>query len=81
MIIRGFRDYLLAWSNILTLLQSVLYTVTYGLRFYMINQVATEKEKLSNLLFWSNLKNLTSSDLNLQKEYYQTFYWLNNGLI
>jgi hypothetical protein len=79
MIIRGFRDYLLAWSNILTLFQTVLYAVTYGLRFYMINQVALEKEKLSNPVFWHNLRNLSSNDLNLQQEYYQTFYWLNNG--
>ena len=79
MIIRGFRDYLLAWSNILTLFQTVLYAVTYGLRFYMMNLVAVEKEKLNSPFFWFNLKNLTSNDTNLQQEYYQTFYWLNNG--
>lgn len=79
MIIRGFRDYLLAWSNILTLFQTVLYGVTYGLRFYMIGKVAEEKLKLNDTYFWANLRNLTTDDINGQKEFYQTFYWLNNG--
>ncbi len=53
--------------------------VAYSLRFYSIIRVANEKKKLSDPLFWDVVRNLTTDDIEGQKEIYETFYWLNNG--
>lgn len=78
--IRGFRDYFHLWSNLLTLFQVALYAVAYSLRFYSIIRVAGEKKKLSDPFFWNAVRNLTKDDIEAQKNIYETFYWLNNGI-
>lgn len=42
--------------------------------------VSIEKSKLENAQFWFKLNNLDENDTEAQKEIFQTFYWLNEGM-
>jgi hypothetical protein len=79
--LHGFRDYLLSWDNICSCIMAILYSTCYGLKFYTVYRVNLETSKISEHSFWSEVKNIDENDIESQKQIYQTFYWLNQGLL
>lgn len=79
MIEHGANDYLLLWSNIISLVMIILFFVSYTLQFYTIYIVRQNMEKLIDPIFWSSIASLNKTDINQQIQVFKTFYWLNNG--
>ena len=66
-------------SNLITIGMIVLYMLSYGLKLFLIIIVSFNIQKLKQPSFWIGLVNLNPSDLDAQKQYFTTFYWLNAG--
>ena len=66
-------------SNLITIGMIVLYMLSYGLKLFLIIIVSFNIQKLKQPSFWIGLVNLNQSDLDAQKQYFKTFYWLNAG--
>lgn len=78
-IVYGVKDYLSSWSNIFTQIMTVLFIASYGLKYYTIIKVESEKELVGNEEFWYIVENLTESNIEDQMYVYERFYWLNAG--
>lgn len=75
----GIKDYLRSWNNIVNSLMDVLYIASFGLKYYTKLVVSLNKIKVLDDKFWENAANLNVTDLDGQKEVYNTIYWLNSG--
>lgn len=78
--IYGIKDYLSSWNNILIAIMHILFVCSYSLKIYTIIILKMEIEKINDPQFWSMINNIDQS-IELQKEVYKTFYWLNEGFI
>ena len=56
-----------------------LFILSYALKFFTIMTVIYNFQKLKRPHFWLAIRNLNSNDLDSQKQYFETFYWLNAG--
>lgn len=61
-------------------LMTVLYLFSYGLKYYTILIVSSNRELIKSREFWNKVNNMNSNDLDTQKEVYEVFYWLNDGI-
>ncbi len=74
----GMKDYIAAWSNIITLFMGVLFTGSFGLKYYTSFRVQAEQDAVNSDAFWERVAHMNSTDLDAQKSTFETFYWLNN---
>jgi hypothetical protein len=74
------KCYFLSSSNILNFSMSVLYISSFGLKYYTIVNVALHRAQISSAEFWKQISKLSPNDFEAQKEIYETFYWLNDGI-
>ena len=54
---------------------------SYALKFYTSIQISFQKQTLASQSFWNDVNNLNESDIYTQQSIYQTFYWLNAGIV
>ena len=59
----------------------MLYIGSYSLKYFTMIIVAKELVNIESLDFWRDLQYLNASDLNAQVKTYETFYWLNSGML
>ena len=74
----GMKDYISAWGNIITLFMGVLFTGSFGLKYYTFLRVQSEQDAVNSDAFWEHVAHMNESDLDAQQHAYETFYWLNN---
>jgi hypothetical protein len=70
-----------SWNNIVNSIMNVLYLSSFGLKYYTMIVVRMNKQKVLDEKFWYDTMNLNETDLDKQKDIYDTLYWLNNGKI
>lgn len=75
----GIYEYLFSSLNVLTFSLNILYIASFSLKYYTMWLVSKEIGNLEKESFWSNLKKLKDNDTHMQKDVYETFYWLNRG--
>ena len=75
----GIYEYLYSPFNIVNSLLNVLYIISYGLKYHTMILVASQLRKIETTKFWLDLGKLNETDLQSQKNIYETFYWLNSG--
>jgi hypothetical protein len=68
-------------SNIITAAMIFIFIDSYALKFYTNIQVNHEKQVLGSQSFWDQVNHLNNSDVQTQQSVYQTFYWLNEGIL
>ncbi|RMZ93519.1 short transient receptor potential channel 3-like [Brachionus plicatilis] len=74
----GIYEYLYSPINIVNSLLNVLYIISYGLKYHTMILVASKLKQIETSKFWLDLGNLNETDLESQKNIYETFYWLNS---
>lgn len=75
----GIYEYLYSPFNIVNSLLNVLYIISYGLKYHTMILVASKLKQIESSKFWLDMKYLNETDLDSQKNIYETFYWLNSG--
>lgn len=58
----------------------LMFFTAYALKYYTMIRVRIEKAKLNDSDFWYTIIHM-NGNLTLQKNAYETFYWLNEGKI
>ena len=78
LIVFGFRDYFQSWNSIVNIIQTVLYFTSYGLKYYTMFVVRQNKLKVSSFSYWNDYVILYHNNTEVQKDVFDTIYWLNN---
>jgi hypothetical protein len=77
----GFRNYLLSSSNMINAMAYIIYIGSYSMKYYTMIKVSLEVNNLNSLNFWNTINTLEPGDYKTQQDIYQTFYWLNSGIV
>ena len=75
----GLSEYLYSTYNVLNCIMNILYVASYSLHYYTMIVVNVALSRLESEDFWSTISQLNASQVDEQKDVYQTFYWLNQG--
>lgn len=75
----GIKEYMRSWNNVVNSINSVLYFCSFGLRYYTLMLVKINITKVTSESFWTNALSSNGTNIKLQKEIYESIYWLNGG--
>jgi hypothetical protein len=81
LISNGLRNYLFSASNIANAITYLVFIISFAVKFYTMIRVTAEKMNLNSDQFWNKVNNLDSHDIPSQIQVFETFYWLNSGIL